>query len=60
MEILYPNMTRKQQKIFEKNWIKTWAEGLEENCEMSKKDALEKAKWDFIRWENQEGWLSSF
>jgi hypothetical protein len=58
--VLYPNMTEKQQKIFEKNWIKNWAESLEENCEMTKKDALEAAKWDFVKWENQEGWLSNW
>jgi len=56
--VLYPEMTEKQQKIFEKKWIKDWAASLVENCEMTKKDALEAAKWDFVIWEDQEGWLS--
>ncbi len=60
METLYPNMNKKQQKIFEKNWIKNWAISLEENCEMSEKDALSAAEADFIKWENQEGWLSDW
>lgn len=60
MKTLYPNMNKKQQKIFEKNWIKDWAISLEENCEMSEKDALSAAEADFIKWENQEGWLSDW